>query len=88
MGNVPRILPQGMAAQLRSRAWTIPPIFPLIEQRGNVDCNEMYRVFNMGIGMVVICSPDSAGPVTKALPEAKVIGEVVKLVGEARVVIK
>ena len=88
MGNVPRILPQGMAAQFRSRAWTIPPIFPLIQQRGNVDQNEMYRVFNMGIGMVVICSPDSAEQMTKALPEAKVIGEVVKLVGKARVVIE
>ena len=88
VGNVPRILPQGMAAQFRSRAWNIPPIFPLIQQRGNVDRNEMYRVFNMGIGMVIICSPDNAEQVTKALPEAKVIGEVVKQVGKARVVIK
>lgn len=88
IGNVPRILPQGMAARFRSRAWDIPPIFPLIEQRGNIDRDEMYRVFNMGIGMVVICSPDNAGQITKALPEAKVIGEVVKLVGKARVVIK
>ena len=88
MGNVPRILPQGMAAQFRSRAWTIPPVFPLIQQRGNVDRDEMYRVFNMGIGMVVICSPDNAEPVTKALPEAKIIGEVVKQVGKVRVVIE
>jgi phosphoribosylformylglycinamidine cyclo-ligase len=87
VGNVPRILPQGMAAQFRSRAWTIPPIFPLIQQRGNVDRDEMYRVFNMGIGMVVICSSDNAEQVTKALPEAKIIGEVVKQVGEARIVI-
>ncbi len=88
IGNVPRILPQGVAAQFRSRAWTIPPIFQLIQQRGNVDRNEMYRVFNMGIGMVVICSPDNAKQVTIALPEAKVIGEVVKLVEKARMVIK
>ncbi len=87
MGNVPRILPQGMAAQLRSRACTISPIFQLIQQRGNVDRDEMYRVFNMGIGMVVVCSPDSAEQMTKALPEAKVIGEVVKQVGKVRVVI-
>ena len=87
VGNVPRILPQGMAAQFRSRAWTIPPIFPLIQQQGNVDRDEMYRVFNMGIGMVVICSPDDANRLTQALPEAKVIGEVVKQKGKARVVI-
>jgi phosphoribosylformylglycinamidine cyclo-ligase len=88
VGNVPRILPQGKAARFRSRAWDIPPIFPLIQQRGNVDRDEMYHVFNMGIGMVVICSPDNAGQMTKALPEAKVIGEVVKLVEKVRVIIK
>lgn len=88
MGNVPRILPKGMTAQFRSRAWTIPPIFPLIQQRGNVDRDEMYRVFNMGIGMVVVCSADNAEQMTSALPEAKIIGEVVKQVGKARVVIK
>ncbi|MBA7696312.1 Phosphoribosylformylglycinamidine cyclo-ligase [subsurface metagenome] len=88
MGNVPRILPQGVAARFRSRAWAIPPIFQLIQQRGNVDRDEMYRVFNMGIGMVIICSPDNAEQMTKALPEAKVIGEVVKQVGKARVVIE
>ncbi|MBA7710394.1 Phosphoribosylformylglycinamidine cyclo-ligase [subsurface metagenome] len=87
MGNVPRILPEGIAAQFNRRAWTIPPIFQLIQQRGNVDQGEMYRVFNMGIGMVVICSPNNAKQITKTLPEAKVIGEVVEQVGEARVVI-
>jgi len=88
IGNVPRILPQGVAARFHSRAWTIPPIFQLIQQRGNVDRDEMYRVFNMGIGMVVICSPDNVDQLTKALPEAKIVGEVVKQVGKARVVIE
>ncbi|MCL0052883.1 phosphoribosylformylglycinamidine cyclo-ligase [Dehalococcoidales bacterium] len=85
--NVPRILPQGMAVQFQSRMWTIPPIFQLIQQRGNIDQNEMYRVFNMGIGMVVICSAENVSQIVQALPEAKVIGEVVKQVGKARVVI-
>ena len=88
MGNVPRILPQGIAAQFHTQAWTIPPIFQLIQQRGNVDRDEMYRVFNMGIGMAVICSPDNADQLTKALPEAKIVGEVVKQEGKARVVIE
>jgi len=88
VGNVPRILPQGVAAQFHSRAWTILPIFQLIQQRGNVDQDEMYRVFNMGIGMVIICSPKDVGQFIEALPEAKVIGEVVEQVGEVRVVIK
>ncbi len=88
IGNVPRILPEGIAAQFHSGKWIIPPIFQLIQQRGNVDREEMYRVFNMGIGMVVICSPDNADQLTKALPESKVIGKVIKQRGETRVVIR
>jgi len=86
--NVPRVLPQGVAAQFHSQAWTILPIFQLIQQRGNVDQDEMYHVFNMGIGMVIICSPDNIDHFTKALPEVKVIGEVVEQRGKARVVIE
>ncbi len=88
IGNVPRILPQGMTTQFHSQAWTTPPIFPLIQQRGNVDQQEMYRVFNMGIGMVVICSPEDVNQITEALSEAKVLGEVVKQGRKARVVIE
>jgi phosphoribosylformylglycinamidine cyclo-ligase len=86
--NVPRVLPQGMAAQLRSRAWTIPPIFQLIQKQGGVAQNGMFRVFNMGIGMVLICSPDNVDQLTGQLPEAKVIGKVVEQKGKVRVVIK
>jgi phosphoribosylformylglycinamidine cyclo-ligase len=85
--NVPRVLPQGLVAKFDSQAWAVPPIFQLIQQRGNVKPSEMYHVFNMGIGMVVICSPGDAAHLTKVIPEAKVIGEVIKQTGEARVVI-
>ena len=85
--NVPRVLPQGVAARFDSQAWTVPPIFRLIQQRGNVDMNEMYHVFHMGIGMAVICSSDNVDRLIDKLPGAKVIGEVVKQSGEARVVI-
>ncbi len=87
IGNVPRVLPEGLAAKFRSSEWTVPPIFQLIQQRGSVDRQEMFRVFNMGIGMVLICSPQNVNQLTKALPEAKVIGEVVKQREKARVVI-
>ncbi|MFC1930030.1 phosphoribosylformylglycinamidine cyclo-ligase [Chloroflexota bacterium] len=86
--NVPRVLPQGLAAQFHSKTWAVPPIFRLIQQRGNVDRDEMYHVFNMGIGMVAICSPDKVNQLTKSLPEAKVIGEVMKQKGKARVIIE
>jgi phosphoribosylformylglycinamidine cyclo-ligase len=87
VGNVPRSLPKGLAAQLDSKNWTSPPIFSLLRKKGDVDIQEMYRVFNMGIGMTVICAPESVSSLSKALPEAKIIGEVVKQKGEARVII-
>lgn len=87
IGNISRILPKGTAARLESQKWTVPPIFRLIQKRGNVEQREMYRVFNMGLGMVLVCSPEKAGRLTKALPEACVIGEVVPQKGRARVII-
>jgi len=85
--NVPRVLPEGLTAQFHRQAWSVPPVFQLIQERGKVDHDEMYRIFNMGIGMAVICTPGDAKQFTDALPEAKVIGEVVKQAGETRVVI-
>jgi phosphoribosylformylglycinamidine cyclo-ligase len=87
IGNVSRILPRGMAAQLHSQNWTVPPIFQLIQKQGNVERREMYRVFNMGLGMVLVCSPEKVIRLTKALPEARIIGEVVPQKGRARVII-
>ncbi len=86
--NLPRILPSGVVAHFQARSWTVPPVFRLIEERGKVSRDEMYRVFNMGIGMVLACSPDNTARITQALPEALVIGEVVTAAeGAARVVI-
>jgi phosphoribosylformylglycinamidine cyclo-ligase len=86
--NVPRVLPKGLAAKFDRRAWTVPPIFQLIQKQGNIDRSEMFHVFNMGIGMVIICSPENVNRLSKALLEAKVIGKVVKQTGKARVVIE
>ena len=87
VGNIPRSLPKGLAAKLDSSKWAVPPIFTLMQKKGEVDTKEMYRVFNMGIGMAVICAPESVKKLAKALPGAAVIGEVVKQKGEARVII-
>ena len=85
--NLPRVLPQDLAAKFNSQAWTIPPIFQVVQQRGNVARDEMYRVFNMGIGMVLVCSPENVDQLAKAIPEAKVIGGVIEQAGDKRVVI-
>jgi phosphoribosylformylglycinamidine cyclo-ligase len=87
VGNIPRTLPKGLAAKLDSSRWPVPPVFTLMQKMGNIDDAEMYRVFNMGIGMAVICAPENVKKLTKALPGSSVIGEVVKQKGNARVII-
>ncbi|MDD4860213.1 MAG: phosphoribosylformylglycinamidine cyclo-ligase [Dehalococcoidales bacterium] len=86
--NVPRILPDGVSALFRRKLWEVPPLFQLIQKKGKVDPMEMFRVFNMGIGMVAICAPENVKKITKALPEAMIIGEIVPQQGENYVVIE
>jgi phosphoribosylformylglycinamidine cyclo-ligase len=86
-GNVPRVLPPGLAARFNKGSWPVPPIFSLIQRQGNVPTSEMYRVFNMGVGMVIFCSPRDVDELRKLMPEAKLIGEVVKQKDENRVII-
>lgn len=86
--NVPRTLPDGLAVRFDSKKWDVPPIFPLIQRLGNIDRDEMYHVFNMGIGMAVICAPENVSRFTSKLPEIKVVGEVVKQAGETRIIIE
>ena len=53
--NLPRILPSGCAAEINRRAWPIPPVFTFIAERGGIADAEMFRAFNMGIGLIVAC---------------------------------
>jgi phosphoribosylformylglycinamidine cyclo-ligase len=87
VGNLPRPLPRGLGARLDSEKWEVPPVFKLLQDKGNIDIEEMYRVFNMGIGMAVICASENVNKLTKALKGARVVGEVIKQKGEARVII-
>jgi len=86
-GNIPRVLPQGVAAHLNKDSWDVPPIFKLIRKEGDMDETEMYRVFNMGIGMTIICSPQQVAKIINTLPQAKVIGKIIKREDEERVII-
>jgi phosphoribosylformylglycinamidine cyclo-ligase len=87
IGNIPRILPEDLAAHLHKDSWDIPPVFKLIQEKGNVEEAEMYRVFNMGIGMVLICSRQVVTEVTVTSPQARIIGEIVKTKNEKKVTI-
>jgi phosphoribosylformylglycinamidine cyclo-ligase len=75
--NVPRILPRGRKAIFRKGTWKPNPLFREIQRRGNVPEKEMWRTFNMGLGLVIVIRPDSLAVAQKALPEAILVGEIV-----------
>jgi phosphoribosylformylglycinamidine cyclo-ligase len=68
--NIPRILPEGLQARLESARWTRPPIFEWLRRHGNVAIAEMHRVFNCGIGMVVVVSDAQAASALELLENA------------------
>jgi len=88
LDNTPRILPEGTAVQFDSSSWTVLPIFKLIQERGNVDVTEMYHVFNMGIGMTIVCSPENSAELCSNIPEAIEIGQIIRHNSDKRVIIK
>jgi phosphoribosylformylglycinamidine cyclo-ligase len=79
--NIPRVLPGGLAARIERGAWPMPPLFTWLKQQGNVSDREMFRVFNCGIGMVVIVSAAEAAVAETLLAEA---GETVWRIGSVR----
>ena len=68
--NLPRILPPGLAAEIRRGAWDVPPLFTLLQEAGGVAEDEMFRAFNMGIGMIVSCAAQDTDAVLTLLPAA------------------
>jgi phosphoribosylformylglycinamidine cyclo-ligase len=80
--NVPRTLPEGCAAEIDRRAWDVPPLFSFLQQRGSIATDEMFRAFNMGIGLVIVCAERDTDRVIRTLgrvgkPEAVRLGHVV-----------
>jgi phosphoribosylformylglycinamidine cyclo-ligase len=73
--NLPRVLPKDCDAVIDTKSWTIPPIFQILAKNGRVDREEMYQVFNMGIGMAVIVAADDAKELARTL-KARPIGRV------------
>jgi len=81
VGNVPRILPDSMTAVLKASSWTRPAVMTWIQEQGAIPEDEMHRVFNCGIGMVVVVKPSEAEQVAAHLTTQ---GEVVYRIGEIR----
>ncbi len=69
--NLPRILPRGISAVVEKKRWRVPPVFSMIRETGPVPEREMFRTFNMGIGMILVVSPPAAAGVLRKLNEAK-----------------
>jgi phosphoribosylformylglycinamidine cyclo-ligase len=69
-GNLVRILPSGCRARITKHAWPLPPLFALIQKRGNVSSGEMFRTFNMGIGLVLVVPAEAAAPAIEYLDRA------------------
>ena len=65
--NIPRIIPEGLGAEIRTGKWEVPEIFRYIKKCGNVDAREMFSTFNMGIGMIMVVDPKDAEGVTALL---------------------
>ncbi len=88
--NIPRVLPSGVNVEIECGSWPVPPIFRLLQKEGNISRSDMYRTFNMGIGMVIIVSPDEADEVMRIAAQhgetAYRIGRVTA--GEKAVVLK
>ena len=80
--NLPRIVPPNCDAIIETKSWKVPRIFQILQQNGNVDAQEMYQVFNMGIGMVVIVARQDAQR-AKSILSAKRIGRIERGRGKA-----
>ena len=78
--NVPRILPEGCAVKIKRDSWPSLPVFDNIKELGNIDTEEMYRAFNMGIGMVFIVDQKSSDIVSKALSKMITVYEIGEVV--------
>jgi phosphoribosylformylglycinamidine cyclo-ligase len=81
--NIPRVLPAGTAVEIDRRSWDVPPLFRLIQERGGIADDEMARVFNLGIGMVVLLAGADVPALRDQCPDARRIGRVVR--GDRRV---
>ena len=88
--NIPRVLPNNLAARLDSSSWIMPDIFKWLQTEGNIDSKEMYRVLNCGIGMVVVTSKNSSQAVIDCLKDsgenAWLVGEIVNSTGNQVVI--
>ncbi|KAK4275743.1 hypothetical protein QN277_018774 [Acacia crassicarpa] len=79
--NIPRVFPEGVGANIYKNSWEVPPVFKWLQEAGNIEDSEMRRTFNMGIGMVLVVSPEAS---IKILESSDELGKVYKIGEVAR----
>lgn len=86
--NIPRVLPNNLDAEIQKGSWPMLPIFPYLQKVGKVSEEEMYRVFNMSIGLIIIVSPDQRKQVENLLKNQQIfwVGKIIK--GNGKVILK
>jgi len=85
-GNVPRTLPDGLGVEVETGSWSVPPIFSLLQQRGDIADEEMVRTFNLGIGMTLVVAEEAVDVALGAVTDLRRIGTVIEVpAGEPRV---
>ncbi len=85
--NMPRALPADLGAEFDADTWPVPPVFPFLQERSSIERDEMYRVFNMGLGLVLVCGPSEAAEILRQVPSARDVGRVTKVDDEGTRVI-
>ncbi len=87
-GKLPPVLPEVLAAIIDRSAWTPPAIFRVLQREGGISDDEMFRVFNMGLGMVAVCPEGNVSGFCDKIPEAIQVGTVVRRESDQQVVLK
>lgn len=88
--NIPRVLKEGQSVEIKEGTWTVLPVFRFLEEKGNIPHREMFNIFNMGIGMIVVIPENEAEKAQRILTsygeESKIIGKVIKGNGKVEIV--
>ncbi len=87
-GKLPAVLPDDLAASIDTKAWTPPPIFAVLQEEGSISVDEMFRVFNMGLGMVAVCPEHNVSSFQQRIPEAIPVGRVVRRESDEQVILR
>jgi phosphoribosylformylglycinamidine cyclo-ligase len=86
-GNLARVVPDGLRAEIDTSTWRTPPQFEYVAEAGNIQIDECFRAFNMGIGFVMVCGADTVEALLEAIPDAMVIGSIARRDGGEPVVL-